>query len=233
MAECAGFCGLYEAGVVRAIQGSISQRGFMFTLSERFERALSMACDFHRRQKRKNLPTPFISHPLSVAALVCENIEFICEDHGQCEDFAMIAVLHDAIEDQGGMKAYDRIAAVLGKNIADGVMELSDSACAIGDSKPPKTERNAQYYEKIARADLGIVLISCCDKIHNLRSMAADDLYMGEQIWESYTLPPRETIANYARLLELYRKRLGSHRILGVYERALDAVRAICPNDNA
>ena len=201
----------------------------MFTLSERFEQALSMACDFHRLQKRKNLPTPFISHPLSVAALVCENIEFVCSEPERCEDFAIIAILHDVIEDQGGMKAYERIAQAFGKDIADGVLALSDSACAQGDEKPPKTERNARYYEKMALADLGIVLISCCDKIHNLRSMDADYLCLGEMIWQSYTLPPLDTIANYDRLLELYRKRLGSHRILGIYEQSLNAVRAICP----
>ena len=110
----------------------------MFTLSERFEQALSMACDFHRLQKRKNLPTPFISHPLSVAALVCENIEFVCSEPERCEDFAIIAILHDVIEDQGGMKAYERIAQAFGKDIADGVLALSDSACAQGDEKPPK-----------------------------------------------------------------------------------------------
>ena len=153
----------------------------------------------------------------------------MCSEPERCEDFAIIAILHDVIEDQGGMKAYERIAQAFGKDIADGVLALSDSACAQGDEKPPKTERNARYYEKMAHADLGIVLISCCDTIHNLRSMDADYLCLGEMIWQSYTLPPLDTIANYDRLLELYRKRLGSHRILGIYEQSLNAVRAICP----
>lgn len=123
----------------------------MFTLSERFEQALSMACDFHRLQKRKNLPTPFISHPLSVAALVCENIEFVCSEPERCEDFAIIAILHDVIEDQGGMKAYERIAQAFGKDIADGVLALSDSACAQGDEKPPKQSATPDITKNGAR----------------------------------------------------------------------------------
>ena len=204
-------------------------RKTMFLLTQRFEQALCMACDFHRRQTRKNLPTPFISHPLSVVALVCENIESVCEDPSECEEYAMIAALHDVIEDQGGMAAYDRICASFGKTIADGVLSLSDSACAQGAAKPPKRERNALYCEKMSAADLGIVLISCCDKIHNLRSMTADYLCLGAQIWDAYTLSPSETVANYGRLLDLYDRRLCGRRIVGVYRRELDQVRAICP----
>ncbi len=209
---------------------AIFLRKNMFLLTQRFEQALCMACDFHRRQTRKNLPTPFISHPLSVVALVCENIESVCDDPSKCEEYAMIAALHDVIEDQGGMEAYDRVCAAFGKTVADGVLALSDSACAQGAAKPPKRERNALYCEKMSAADLGIVLISCCDKIHNLRSMTADYLCLGARIWDAYTLSPNETVANYGRLLDLYDRRLHGRRIVGVYRRELAQVRAICPD---
>ena len=196
-------------------------------LTKRFERAVCLACDFHRTQKRKNIPSPFMSHLFSVCAMVCENIDFICKDAEEAEDYAITAILHDAIEDQGGMEAYGRISRDLGTQIADNVLMLSDSSCQPGESKPPKTERNRLYREKLKQAPPGIVLISCCDKIHNLRSMAADYLVLGDEIWKSYTLPPEQTLANYQTLEEIYKERLGSHRIVLLYREALHAVECL------
>ena len=63
-------------------------------LTERFERALVYATQLHSQQIRKGSGVPYISHLLSVAALVLED--------GGNEDEAIAALLHDAIEDQGG-----------------------------------------------------------------------------------------------------------------------------------
>jgi hypothetical protein len=59
-----------------------------------FESALKYASRLHAKQKRKGSDAPYISHLLAVAAIVLE--------HGGTEKEAMAALLHDAVEDQGG-----------------------------------------------------------------------------------------------------------------------------------
>ncbi len=60
-------------------------------LTERFNEAFRYAHRLHRDQTRKGTPIPYISHLMSVAALVVE--------HGGNEDQAIAGLLHDAVED--------------------------------------------------------------------------------------------------------------------------------------
>ncbi|WP_346294429.1 HD domain-containing protein [Sphaerothrix gracilis] len=63
-------------------------------LSNRFADAFAYTLSLHRHQCRKVQPVPYIAHLMGVAALVLED--------GGSEDEAIAALLHDAVEDQGG-----------------------------------------------------------------------------------------------------------------------------------
>lgn len=65
-----------------------------FPLGPRFEEALLYAARVHALQRRKGTTIPYITHPLAVAAIVGEG--------GGDEDEIIAALLHDAVEDQGG-----------------------------------------------------------------------------------------------------------------------------------
>ena len=60
--------------------------------SQRFQQALSYACDLHATQKRKGNNAPYLSHLMRVAAIVLE--------HGGTENQAIAALLHDAVGDR-------------------------------------------------------------------------------------------------------------------------------------
>jgi (p)ppGpp synthase/HD superfamily hydrolase len=62
--------------------------------SPRFADALRHTVGLHADQRRKGSEIPYISHLLAVTAIVLE--------HGGRENEAIAALLHDAIEDQGG-----------------------------------------------------------------------------------------------------------------------------------
>ena len=62
--------------------------------SAHFGEALAYANELHAGQTRKGTPIPYISHLLGVASLAFE--------YGADEDEAIAALLHDAVEDQGG-----------------------------------------------------------------------------------------------------------------------------------
>src|SRR5262249_25259909 len=67
---------------------------FAPVLTSRFDHAFSYAHELHRGQVRKGTEIPYISHLMTVSALVLE--------HGGDEDQAIAAILHDGPEDCGG-----------------------------------------------------------------------------------------------------------------------------------
>ena len=94
-------------------------------LSNRYADALRMAFDVHREQTRKGSGIPYVAHVLGVSSLVLE--------YGGDEDCAIAALLHDAVEDQGGAAMLERIN-VFGSRVAAIVVACSDS---MGEPKPP------------------------------------------------------------------------------------------------
>ena len=201
-----------------------------FILSERFDRACLLASELHRTQKRKNIRAPFMCHILGVASLVTENIGMLVDDPQEAEDAVIIALLHDAVEDQGGQPTLERIREAFGDKIAQGVLSLTDAIPEPGGKKLPKPERNQLYLEHLKADSAVIALISCCDKIYNLRTMAADAAAKGASFWDAYSQSPEATVANYQRLGAVYAQKLAHHRIVKVYKNALAQVEALLPH---
>lgn len=87
-------------------------------LTSRFDSALRFASELHHTQFRKGTNIPYMAHLMSVAALVLEA--------GGNEDQAIAALLHDAMEDQGGRPTLNKIRELLGDRVANAVEECSD-----------------------------------------------------------------------------------------------------------
>ena len=97
------------------------------------------AAQLHREQRRKGSNVPYVSHLLAVSALVIE--------HGGDEDQAIAALLHDAIEDQGGPKTRDEILRRFGERVTGIVEGCTDSQTI---PKPPWIERKLAYIAGIS-----------------------------------------------------------------------------------
>jgi len=67
--------------------------------SRNFEAALVYATQLHAGYFRKATNVPYVNHLLAVASLVGEA--------GGSEDEVIAALLHDAVEDQGGQRTLD------------------------------------------------------------------------------------------------------------------------------
>src|SRR3954453_14631987 len=109
-------------------------------LSERFDEALVYAAAHHRTQTRKGSRVPYMSHLMSVSALVLE--------HGGSEDQAIAALLHDAVEDapagQGGA-GLAGIRSRFGHAVADIVRACSDGLDEAGNRSGSWPERKRPY----------------------------------------------------------------------------------------
>ncbi len=86
--------------------------------SPRFEEGLILAARLHAEQVRKGTTIPYLAHLLGVASLVLE--------HGGGEDEAIAALLHDAVEDQGGRPMLEAIRRRFGSTAADIVDGCTD-----------------------------------------------------------------------------------------------------------
>jgi (p)ppGpp synthase/HD superfamily hydrolase len=144
-------------------------------LSAKFDRALQLAHELHRYQPRKRSDHPFLAHLFAVTAIVLEN--------GGDEDTAIAALLHDAVEDQGGKPTLELIRREFGDKVAQIVLECTD---AEGEPKPPWRFRKQQYLDALPHKSREALLVSFGDKIHNCRCLLRDLKQLGEATWERF-----------------------------------------------
>jgi (p)ppGpp synthase/HD superfamily hydrolase len=154
--------------------------------SDRLDAAFALTRKLHHGQTRKGSDIPYLSHLLAVAAIVGE--------HGGDEDQLIAALLHDAVEDQGGRPLLDQIRAQFGPRVAGLVEACTD---AFDHPKPPWKERKLAYLARIPAAPLDARLVIAADKIHNLRSMIADYQSVGNDLWSRFTASREETLWYY------------------------------------
>jgi (p)ppGpp synthase/HD superfamily hydrolase len=155
-------------------------------LTSRFENALVFASQLHREQRRKGSNIPYVSHLLAVAALVIE--------HGGGEDEAIAALLHDAVEDQGGPTARERILRRFGGRVTRIVDGCTDSQ---NIPKPPWKERKLAYIAGISGKSASARLVSAADKLHNARCILSDYRDVGDELWERFRGSREETLWYY------------------------------------
>lgn len=181
--------------------------------SPRVEEALTYAGELHRQQHRKGSGIPYVTHLWSVAALVGEA--------GGSEDEVIAALLHDAAEDQGGETTLAEIRERFGAPVADLVAGCSDT---FEHPKPPWQQRKEDYLAELATAPDGVLRISCADKLHNVRSILADLREIGDDVWQKFTGGRDRTLWYYRELLQTYRQRKVSARLVDELDRAVHAM---------
>lgn len=162
-------------------------------LTQRFEQALLYAARLHSQQVRKGSGIPYMSHLLSVAALVLEM--------GGDEDQAIAALLHDAIEDQGGLETREVIRTHFGDDVVALVEGCTDSYTI---PKKPWRERKQQYLEHLKTASPEVRRISLADKLHNARSILMDVESLGNKVWEKFQGGREGSLWYYHSLLTIF-----------------------------
>ena len=156
----------------------------------RFDAAVVFASRLHASQRRKGTDTPYVSHLFAVSALVLAN--------GGSDGAVIAALLHDSLEDQGdgypGGRAALRaeIDARFGREVGEIVDELTDDSAIAkpeGEARGSRKEwlaRKQLYIDHARHISLDACVVSCADKLHNLRSMIADHAEVGDKLWRRF-----------------------------------------------
>lgn len=166
----------------------------------KYNEALEYAAWLHRHQVRKQTEIPYISHLVAVSLIALE--------HGATEEEAIAALLHDAVEDQGGLPILEEIRRRFGGTVASIVEGCSDSTAdaSKGEKKLPWQARKTAYISHIATASPSIRLVSASDKLHNALSILRDYRELGEALWERFHGGKEGTLWYYRSLVTAFRQ---------------------------
>jgi (p)ppGpp synthase/HD superfamily hydrolase len=111
-------------------------------LGTRLQSAFRYAAEKHAGQTRKQTAVPYLSHLMAVASLVLEA--------GGDEDMAIAALLHDVVEDCGGMPRLREVRKLFGPRVANIVDGCTDSYV---EPKPEWLQRKKDYLSELRHAD--------------------------------------------------------------------------------
>jgi (p)ppGpp synthase/HD superfamily hydrolase len=163
--------------------------------SERFTKAFVYAARLHARQTRKGTNKPYIGHLMSVASIVIA--------YGGDEEMAIAALLHDAVEDAGGLKRLQEIRKKFGKRVARIVDGCTD---AYGEPKPPWLDRKEKYITRVAGESKDTRLVSAADKLSNARDILKDVRAEGDKAFERFQGRKDGTLWYYRTLVGVFRE---------------------------
>jgi (p)ppGpp synthase/HD superfamily hydrolase len=192
---------------------AISWRWTALTYGERFEEALRYAARLHRAQMRKGTNIPYVTHLLAVAAIVGEN--------GGTEDEVIAALLHDAVEDQGGAATREEIRRRFGDPVATIVDGTSDTDVV---PKPPWLERKRNYVAHVSSAPRSVRLVSAADKLHNARSILRDLHAEGEAAWCRFSAGKEDQLWYYRALVDAFRTAGGADELVDELEQVVEEI---------
>ena len=77
--------------------------------------------------------------------------------------------------------------------------------------KPPWKSRKEAYLAHMASATDEALLVSACDKLHNLQAIVADVQEIGDKVFERFTASKEETLWYYSALVTILARRSQKH----------------------
>ncbi|HEY7077802.1 MAG TPA: HD domain-containing protein [Solirubrobacteraceae bacterium] len=157
------------------------------------DRAFALAEELHRGQTRPGTDVPYLAHLLGVCALVLE------QGGGEVE--ASAALLHDAVEDQGGPPTLERIRGEFGDDVARIVDGLTDGP------QEDWRERKRAYLERLEHEPADVLRVSLADKLDNARTLARDRRAYGEAVWERVGKDRGDQRWYFGALIDVFRRR--------------------------
>ncbi len=182
-------------------------------LTSAYDEALVLAAALHRTQRRKGSEVPYLSHLLSVSALVLEN--------GGTQVEAIAALLHDAVEDAGDGPAAERIRREIrgrfGPEVlgiveactdADPVERARERAQPVQERRASWRARKERYIEHLERAPGPVLLVAAADKLHNARAIARDLELEGRTVFDRFFGAEEGTLWYYRTLTRVLAARV-------------------------
>lgn len=168
------------------------------------DQAIEFATKAHEGQFRKGTRRPYIVHPLEVMDIVStmtDDEEVICA-----------AVLHDTIEDCGGVTE-GVLREKFGARVASLVAHESE------DKSKTWEERKSATIRHLRTASGEVRMIALGDKLSNMRDIDRDYPVLGEELWKRFRMQSRQAIGWYYKSVrDVLREELGTENAFQEYD---------------
>lgn len=144
---------------------------------DKFDRAIQFATAAHAGMTRKANDTPYIVHPLEVAAIAAS----LTND----EDVLCAAVLHDTVEDTG-VELID-LAFLFGDRVAYLVdTETEDKLPGLPKKETWQRRKELSLELLNATDDVDVRILWLSDKLSNMRAYARMHEVQGNDLWNNF-----------------------------------------------
>ena len=151
------------------------------------EKAIELAAKAHQGQVRKGTDVPYITHPFSVGIILARA--------GCKEEVIAAGILHDTVEDTPA--TLEDLREEFGDAVAEIVKGVSEP-----DKSLPWEDRKKHTIEFLKTASLDVRLVTCADKLHNIRTIASAYRKIGNQVWDRFKRGKKEQEWYYRNLVE-------------------------------
>ena len=134
-------------------------------------RAYSFAALYHEGQKRKGSQVPYIAHPAEVAQILA--------GEGAAAEVICAGLLHDTLEDTSA--APQQLEEIFGPVVRQLVEGCSED-------KNLSWEERKEHTVQMLKSEISmdVKLITCADKLSNLRSICLDYRELGDALWSRF-----------------------------------------------
>jgi (p)ppGpp synthase/HD superfamily hydrolase len=202
------------------------ERGVL-RLTQRFTDAVEYALEIHTGL-RKGTEVPYMAHLLGVASLVMGEAGHV--SFGVTEDIVIAALLHDAVEDEGGLPRLRDIEEKFGKEVAKIVEGCTDSFEVDSNQKQDWETRKTSYISRLreeGEASGGTLLVSAADKLYNGRSILEDYRKFGPAVWKRFKRGRKEQLWYFDQLIAVYDQRCPNWRIVEELKRVVGELASV------
>ena len=170
--------------------------------------ALVFATQHHQHQHRKGTKIPYMVHLLNVCKLLAERN---CSD-----EILAAALLHDVVEDTDVTIA--EVEEKFGQKVAEIVRgateldKLEKKAIEKESSWQSRKEHTIHFLKQEATTDQ--LLVSCADKLDNIRSIVYDHGRIGEAVWKRFNASKDQQEWYYTLIAAIAKEKGKSNAIL-------------------
>ncbi|MBO4855153.1 bifunctional (p)ppGpp synthetase/guanosine-3',5'-bis(diphosphate) 3'-pyrophosphohydrolase [Candidatus Saccharibacteria bacterium] len=188
--------------------------------SEKVNKAIKIATQLHDGQFRRGSTIPYIAHPFAVALLTQKYID--------SEDVFIGGVLHDILEDvPKRIYTAKDLVEDFGYDILNIVQTVSEPNITTPTQEAWRARKYA-YLSNIQNSnDIRPLIISACDKMHNMGELAYGYEEHGESIWTYFAAKREREIWFYESVLDALKTKILPVDMLEEYERRLEKLKSL------
>lgn len=182
-------------------------------------KALEIAFECHKNQRRKGNNAPYIVHILDVAKL-------LLSEPSASENVIIAGILHDTLEDT--IYTVEQLKDDFGVGVLELVQFMTEPDKDNTTSKEEKRltwkQRKQHTLQACQAATKDQLLILLADKLSNLQSIKDDLITIGDQIWSYFNAQKADICWYYHELGNVFRQRFGSTRLFKLYDKLMTEV---------